>query len=457
MGWLPRALCSSCNRAPDCTARYRRAHTQHGGMYVELMRFLLYSGSVTQAIPPSPSNGTTPPAPVSLNAGSSSASSFSNVAAAQGAISSTPVAAPAPIQQAGSSAEIARIVATALASTVNLSPQAQQAVKLEAFNQLIASMVNQIQSGSTTLPSNWPTQGMAPQLQALLSQLLQQATASQALPQQLVSAQAWPTVLTQAVLQQASEHAAQAQSSMPPHTNTAANASRSSPPLPALQTWLVQHGVVQGSDGERAFTLTLRVPVAWAQAQAALRAALPSSSHAGSTPGAGAPPAPTLGPVLSSGTLTTTELVPLTFAGSVRQLASGSMGLVMQPQVLPGSPVTAAAMQAMRTSAILQLEFQPLVQALQTAQAASVYMPAHLLPTDLQTVLQNRGTDPWLLMAQAQADEASKKHPKNANEQSSFCNRAGCQYQGRAICAQPFCAEMNYLWSVDRAQRSSRI
>ena len=24
---------------------------------------------------------------------------------------------------------------------------------------------------------------------------------------------------------------------------------------------------------------------------------------------------------------------------------------------------------------------------------------------------------------------------------------------GRALCAQPFCAEMNYLWSVDRAQR----
>lgn len=68
-------------------------------------------------------------------------------------------------------------------------------------------------------------------------------------------------------------------------------------------------------------------------------------------------------------------------------------------------------------------------------------------------MLQHKATDPWLLMAQAQAEGQGRKQQKNANEQSLFCNRAGCQYQGRALCAQPFCAEMNYLWSVDRAQR----
>ena len=33
-----------------------------------------------------------------------------------------------------------------------------------------------------------------------------------------------------------------------------------------------------------------------------------------------------------------------------------------------------------------------------------------------------------------------------------LCVVDGCQYQGRAVCAQPFCAQMNYLWSVARAQ-----
>ena len=112
----------------------------------------------------------------------------------------------------------------------------------------------------------------------------------------------------------------------------------------------------------------------------------------------------------------------------------------------------------MRTSAVLALEFQPLAQAVQSAQAASVYLPAHMLPQEVQAMLNNKATDPWLMMAQAQADENGKKQSKNANEHNqNFCNRAGCQYQGRAICAQPFCAEMNYLWSVDRAQRAGRL
>ena len=156
---------------------------------------------------------------------------------------------------------------------------------------------------------------------------------------------------------------------------------------------------------------------------------------------------------MPAGSTTLAGLLQLPFAGSVQQLSSGSLGLVMQPQVLPGTPAAAAA-QAMRTSAILQLEFQPLAQAVQSAQAA-VYMPGHLLPQDVQAMLQNRGTDPWVLLAQGHAQGQGKKSSKNANEQAQYCNRAGCQYQGRAICAQPFCAEMNYLWSIDRAQRRS--
>ena len=152
-----------------------------------------------------------------------------------------------------------------------------------------------------------------------------------------------------------------------------------------------------------------------------------------------------------------TGSLQLPFSGSVQQLNSSAMGLVMQPQVQPNSAAAATA-QAMRTSAILQLEFQPLAQAAQSAQTAAALMPAHLLPQDVQAMLQGKGTDPWLLMAQAQADGTNQPKPrKNGNEQAGLCNRAGCQYQGRAVCAQPFCAEMNYLWSIDRAQRSSHL
>lgn len=276
----------------------------------------------------------------------------------------------------------------------------------------------------------------------MVSALLQQATAGQPLPQQLVSVQSWPTVLTQAVLQHAGQAAlANGAGSAPAAAASSSVANTTGSTLPALQNWLVQQGVVQASDGERAFTLTLRVPVVWAQAQAALAAALPSAATYGQGATTGLGGAPSLGGTLQ-----------LPFAGSVQQLASGAMGLVMQPQALPGTAAAVAA-QAMRTSAILQLEFQPLAQALHSVQAASVYMPAQVLPQDVQAMLQGRGTDPWLLMAQAQAEGQGQKQAKNSNEQAQFCNRAGCQYQGRAICAQPFCAEMNYLWSIDRAQR----
>lgn len=370
----------------------------------------------------------------------------------------------APTSGTASTAQVAQIVAAAqaaLSSSVNLSPQAQQVVKMEAFNQLVANLVNHIQSGNATLPANWPTAGVSPQLQAFLSHLLQQATAAQPLPQQLVSAQAWPTALTNAVLQLAGQAAAAgdlppALAASTPQAALAAAADKASITLPTLQNWLVQQGVVQGSDGERSFTLTLRVPVAWAQAQSALGAALPA--------GAGAAQASPLGFAATPGPFATGfasgspgGMLQLPFAGSVQQLQNGSIGLVMQPQVLPGSPAAAAA-QAMRTSAVLALEFQPLALAVQSAQAASVYLPAHMLPQEVQAMLHNKATDPWLMMAQAQADENGKKQSKNANEHNqNFCNRAGCQYQGRAICAQPFCAEMNYLWSVDRAQRAGRL
>lgn len=390
------------------------------------------------------------------------------------------VGAVASVSGVASVAQVAPILAAAqaaLANTVNLSLQAQQAIKAEAFSQLVSQLVQQIQGGTVQLPANWPTAGVSPQWQQLLAALIQQASAGQALPQQLLSAQSWPTALVQAVLQggaqqpggtapapsqpagvpgapvpspvpgqspaagaataptlpaapagpAASQAAAQAGASTPAATVR--------PALPLLQNWLVQQGVVQGPDGERAFTLTLRVPVAWAQAQSVLGQALPAASAGGGGP---ALPAGALGALL------------LPYGSSVQQLSNATFGLVLAPQGLP-----AAQTQAMRTSAVLQLEFQPLPNAVTSAAQQTVaasLLPVGMLPQDAYQALLARGGDPWLHMAQ---QHASGQLPRERQPHSGEgqCNHSGCQYQGRAECAQPFCAEMNSLWAAARSSR----
>lgn len=382
-------------------------------------------------------------------------------------------------------AQVAPILAAAqaaLANQVNLSPQAQQAIKAEAFAQLVSQLVQQIQGGSTVqLPANWPASGVSPQWQALLSALIQQASAGQALPQQLLSAQSWPTALVQAVLQGGAQphtgtappsaqpsvvpgapvpppvlgtpQAGGAAPSLPagstaapavPTANAAPGlptaaadslpAATVRPALPPLQNWLVQQGVLQGPDGERAFTLTLRVPVAWAQAQSVLGQALGAQTAAG-------------GPSLSGSAL---GALLLPYGSSVQQLSNATFGLVLAPQGLP-----AAQTQAMRTSAVLQLEFQPMPMAASQATQQAVtagLLPAGMLPQEAYQALLARGGDPWLHMAQQQA---SGQLPRERQQHGSEgqCNHAGCQYQGRAECAQPFCAEMNSLWAAARSSR----
>lgn len=389
----------------------------------------------------------------------------------------TPVAPVAPVSGVASAAQVAPLLAAAqaaLANTVNLSPQAQQAIKAEAFAQLVSQLVQQIQGGTVQLPANWPTGGVSLQWQQLLAALIQQASAGQPLPQQLLSAQSWPTSLAQAVLQGgASQQPSGAiptpaqpspvppgapiplsgaaatggpPSALPgvatalaPAAQTVDGASATvRPALPPLQNWLVQQGVVQGPDGERAFTLTLRVPEAWAQAQSVLGQALPAASAGGGSP------------ALSAGALGAL-LVP--HGSSVQQLSNATFGLVLAPQGLP-----AAQTQALRASAVLQLEFQPLPNAVTSAAqqaAAASLLPAGMLPQDAYQALLARGTDPWLHMAQQQASGQLPRE-RQSHGQGPECDRAGCQYQGRAECAQPFCSEMNSLWATDRAARALR-
>lgn len=391
----------------------------------------------------------------------------------------TAVGAVASVSGVASEAQVAPILAAAqaaLANTVNLSPQAQQAIKAEAFAQLVSQLVQQIQGGTVQLPANWPTAGVSPQWQQLLAALIQQASAGQPLPQQLLSAQSWPTALVQAVLQGGAQQntgtaptpsqppvvpgaplptpvpgqpqagGGAAAPTLPAPAGPAAGlgaaqagastpAATVRPALPPLQNWLVQQGVVQGPDGDRAFTLTLRVPVAWAQAQSVLGQALPAASAGGGSP---ALPAGALGALL------------LPYGSSVQQLSNATFGLVLAPQGLP-----AAQTQAMRTSAVLQLEFQPLPNAVTSAAqqaAAASLLPAGMLPQDAYQALLARGGDPWLHMAQ---QHASGQFPRERQPHSGEgqCNHTGCQYQGRAECAQPFCAEMNSLWAAARSSR----
>ena len=106
--------------------------------------------------------------------------------------------------------------------------------------------------------------------------------------------------------------------------------------------------------------------------------------------------------------------VQLPFAGSVQQLTSSAFGLVLQPQALPGTPqAIQAQLQLLRTSAILQLELQPLpAQAAQQAvQAAAAYTPAQLVPQEWLSLLQGRVTDPWVQMAQLHASGQQPRHP----------------------------------------------
>ncbi len=67
-------------------------------------------------------------------------------------------------------------------------------------------------------------------------------------------------------------------------------------------------------------------------------------------------------------------LLNIAFAGSLQQLSSSAFGLVLQPQVVPGTPqALQAQLHMLRTSALLQLELQPLPSqvAQQAVQAAA--------------------------------------------------------------------------------------
>ncbi len=328
----------------------------------------------------------------------------------------------APVQPVAGAAPVAAapevVPAQPVTPALQLSAQAQQALRLQMFQTLIAQLVTQIQSGPQAAAPQWPSAGVAPALRAMLAALLEQATASLPQPQQLVSVQAWPKALLNVLL--ASPAAV---------TTAAATATGAAPRpvLPPLQNWLVQQGVVQTPQGERGFSLTLQVPQAWAQLQAAT-AAPPF------TPGASAVP----------------MRLQLPFAAPPQQLESGTLALVMQGAGPSGEKLL--------TSALLRLDFQPLPSAVQSAQTAwTGLLPggasaaqAAQAGQQAQAALQVKN-DPWLQMAALEASGQKPREDQRLPERrTGLCTQLGCPYRGKASCAQPFCAEMNRVWAAAR-------
>ena len=351
------------------------------------------------------------------------------VAAAATALAAAEVKAPA----AGA--------AVAASSEVQWSAQTVQKLKLQAFEQLIAQLALQIQGSEGAKPASWPTQGLPAALQRWLQSLLAQVQVTvqaQARPLQLVAAQPGSAALIQALVQASvqssneAQHPGSALQTAAALSATAAAALAQAgqgaelpdnrPGLPVLQNWWVQQGVVQTEQGERNFALTLQVPAAWAQ----------TVGGAGVAPGA--------------------ALLRLSAQELAALPANGPLALVVQPQT------GGADGGSLRTSALLWLELQPIATspALPStgggAAALALNMPAPLLAQEVQQLLHNK-SDPWLLMAAAQAANALPQPRRHAEHRSHLCSTEGCVYQGLAPCAQPFCSEMNRIWSTARSNR----
>lgn len=225
-------------------------------------------------------------------------------------------------------------------------------------------------SAAPLLPA-WPTSGLPAPLRSMVGALVQQLTAS-VLPQQVTRAQPWPADLARAL------------------------DGRDDALLPPMQNWLVRQGSVLTPEGARGFSLTLRVPAAWLQAQSPSLAAAPAA---------------------------TASAAPLqaAFAGPPQALQSGVVALVLQ-----GTEPAAA-----RTSALLVMDFQP-------QQAAQVY------GRDMQMRL-----DPWVQMAALQASgQVPREEDKARSGERGLCHTPGCPYAGRAECEQPFCLALHCVGAV---------
>lgn len=220
----------------------------------------------------------------------------------------------------------------------------------------------------------WPAEGLDAPALRMVGAMVAQLTGGSGMPQRVVAAQPWPVGLAHALEKGEAE-----------------------PGQPPLQTWLVRQGTVQTPEGPRSFALTLRVPVPWMASQPAPPAAVATT-----------PPAP----------------LQIPFSGNAPTLQSGVFALVLQGL----EPAGAAA--AVRTSALLVLDFQAQLP-------ASVYGREMLLSP-------GQRLDPWTQMAVLQAS-GHLPVDEDRERDRPLCEVAGCPYAGRSPCAQPFCLALRWV------------
>lgn len=305
---------------------------------------------------------------------------------------------------------------------VQLSAPLQQALRLQAFEQLVAGLAQQLSARPGAALAAWPAQGLPPAMHDLLEALLPQATAAMQPPVQLVAAQPGSAALLHALAAAAQpagelpDSASLAAATAVKAAATEASAADQATPLPVLQHWLVRQGVLRSAQGERGFFLSLQLPVAWVQA---------SASGLGSVPGQG-PGQPAM---------------VLPYGGDLQALSSATLALVLQAR---GAGV------ASRCSALAVLDLQPLPAP--GVQAGAMAWAAPWMAMDHAAALALKG-DPWLQMAVWEQARPPPVQPRHAPPESTLCQVEGCQYQGRAVCAQPFCVAMNRQWSIARQQR----
>ena len=253
-----------------------------------------------------------------------------------------------------------------------------------------------------------PTGGVSAPMQSLLNALVQQTTAAVQM-QRVLAAQPWPTALVaqMAQLAQVDSKAGQGQAS-----GTA-----------SLQTWLVNQGAVQTPEGPRGVSVTVRVPGPWLEALGqAQTAATPNRSWQmwllPTVPHTPAPAAPPLQAV---------------FAGPSQALQSGTYALALESCEAAGG----------RTSALLTLEFQPLL--------ASSALQSGVYGRDLAHLRQ----DPWLQIAALQASgQAERDENRARNGSDALCDTVGCPYMGQAACVQPFCAALHTVPQVPQVPQT---
>lgn len=366
-------------------------------------------GVLTAGAPGSPATAATPSqalaTAVLANATGNAARNASNSTGASALLGTTGTTPGAAVQALAAPAGTAPAMATGATVAV---PSAGAAASVASRPSVVAGPQG---PGAATGPAPttgtapaWPSGGVSAPLQSLLGSLVEQATAP-VLPQRVLAIQPWPPAL-------------QAQ------VDGAAAGPRggANGPAPApLQTWLVRQGVVQTPEGERGASITVRVPAPWLQAlDQAQTAATPVRSWQVwliPTLPTAPPPAP---PALQAA-----------FAGPSQALQSGTFALALES---PGGG-------AGRTSALLTLELQPLLQAPAAAQLA-VY--GRDLPHQRQ--------DPWLQMAALQASGQVERDEDRARHGSAaLCDTPDCPYLGRAACVQPFCAALRVVPQVGAA------